>query len=384
MSNTLTELIPTIHKAGGTISKELVGLIPSVYLNPSAEGVGKDQKVRYMIVGDSGTEADTPAATGPDPAAQTPTYGELSITKVQRAKPFFLEGEEERSLGTEQVRDFIQQNFEQSFRSLLNEMESDGCALYYEASRAYGAVATIPFATAGQFTEAAQMRKILADNGAPMGDLQGVVGTTVGANIRSFQAQAQMAGDATLQRQGVIQNYSGIQIRESAQIKTHTAGGATSATTDASGYSVGDRTITLASAGTLAIVQGDILHHARDLTREYVVGTGDADVSGGGTFVLNKPGIRLAVTAATSALTLKADYVANMFFDRMAIHLLARIPAMPTGGDSAAKTYVYTEPVSKISFLISEYAQYRRRAYVVGAAWGWKVVKGEHLALLIH
>jgi hypothetical protein len=381
MGNTLTDLIPVIHKAGNIVSRELVGLIPAVYLNPSAEQVAKDQKIRYLIVGDGSTEDDAPSATGPDPAAQTPNYGEMSITKVKRAKPFFIEGEEEKGLGTAQYEDFLQQNFAQSMRSLANEMEADGCALYSEASCAYGAVATVPFATAGQSVEAAQLRRLLVtENGAPSGDLQLVLNGTAAANIRGLQGQVQMEGDVSLQRQGILTDRSGFKIRESSAVKIHAAG------TNNGAYDVNGQTPAIGQTsiafdtGTGTVLAGDIIINAesgRD-SRKYVVKTALT----AGSLAIQNPGLKKAWVDGDT-ITGTATYNAQMAFDRMAIHLLTRIPAMPKGGDSAVDSYVYTDPVSKISFLISVYAQYRRRAYVVAAAWGWKVVKNEHLAILI-
>lgn len=380
-SNTLTGLIPTIVKAADVVSRELVGFIPSVEMNAAATGAAKDQVITYPIVGEGGAAEDlTPAATGPDPAAETITTGTMAITKV-KGRTFFLEAEEELGLGGI-GSEIMQRRFEQKMRLLANEVEADLAALYIYASRAYGAAATAPFPTAGNYADAAQILKILLDNGASPEDISLIINTTAGANIRTFQAQAHIAGSPELQRQGVLQNFFGMNVRESAQVKTHTAGNVANATTNAAGYAIGDKTITLAAAGTGAILTGDILVSARD-TNKYVVGTGDADVSGGGTFVINNPGLRQARTTATDALTVTATYTANMAFARSAIHLLLRAPAMPTGGDSADDVVTITDARSGIPFQVAMYRQRRRVAYEVSLAWGVKAVKPEHIAILI-
>jgi len=83
-----------------------------------------------------------------------------------------------------------------------------------------------------------------------------------------------------------------------------TRGGTNSgATTDATGYAIGVTSITLASAGTGTILEGDVLTFGTD-TNEYIVKTGDADVSGGGTIVLATP-LLVAIPASATAITTK-------------------------------------------------------------------------------
>lgn len=381
MSNTLTNLIPTLYLAADMVSRELTGLIPAVFRNSTEEQAAKDQTIRYPVVAAFSAADIAAAATGPDPSAVTVGSDTLSISK-SRSVTFFWEGEEQKGLsGLYQT--ILQDQFSQAMRALANEVEADLAALYSKASRAYGTAGTTPFGTAGNFTDASEVRRILVDNGAPSNDLQLVVSTAAGAKFRGLQAQAQIAGTTDIQRQGVLVDIAGMAIRESAQIKTHTAGTGASATTDNAGYAVGDKTITLASAGTGTIVTGDVISHARDTGNKYVVGTGDADVSGGGTFIINNPGLRLAVTAATSALTLTAAYTANLAFARNAIHLITRVPAMPEGGDAADDVVTVTDPRSGLAFQVCVYRQRRRVAYEVGLAWGVKVVKPEFLAILL-
>jgi len=79
-------------------------------------------------------------------------------------------------------------------------------------------------------------------------------------------------------------------------------GTASGATTDAAGYSIGDTVITLASAGTGTIVVGDHITFAGDAVR-YPIASGDADVSNGGTITLVAPGLKSAIAASTTAIT---------------------------------------------------------------------------------
>lgn len=381
MANTLTNLIPTIYLALNTVSRELTGLIPAVYRNSSAASAAKDQTIRYPVVAAFSAADIAAAATGPDPSAVTVGTDTLSISK-SRSVTFFWEGEEQKGLGN-LFSDILRDQFAQAMRTLSGEVETDLAALYSKASRGYGTAATTPFGTAGTFTDASEVRRILVDNGAPDGDLQLVLNTAAGAKFRGMQGQVQIAGTDDIQRRGVLVDIAGLAIRESSKIKSHTAGTGASATTDNAGYAAGATTITLASAGTGTILTGDIISHARDTGNKYVVGTGDADVSGGGTFIVNAPGIVNAITAATSALTLTASYTANMAFARNAIHLITRTPAMPDGGDSADDVTTVTDPVSGLAFQVAMYRQRRRIAYEVGLAWGVKVVKPEHLAILI-
>jgi len=82
MANTLTNLIPTIIESADTISRELTGFIPSVYLNATADQVAVDQSIYYPIVGAATAGDVAAAATGPDPADRaTGLDSEIAATR---------------------------------------------------------------------------------------------------------------------------------------------------------------------------------------------------------------------------------------------------------------------------------------------------------------
>src|SRR5690606_25462595 len=118
-------------------------------------------------------------------------------------------------------------------------------------------------------------------------------------------------------------------------------------------------------------------------SNKYVVKTGDADVSGGGTITLQAPGLRQAIPAAATDITVVAAAARSMVFARSAIVLATRAPALPEEGDSADDREIVTDPRSGLSFEISMYKQYRQVQYEVALAWGVKAVKTAHIGLLL-
>jgi len=383
MANTITNLVPSLYKALDVVSRELVGLIPAVTLDPDVARAAVGQTV-YSHVAPAASATDiTPAVTPPNDGNQTIGNKSISITKSRRV-PFRWNGEETRGLNNNGAGLLsIQENqIAQAIRTLTNEMEADLALLHKKFSRGYGTAGTTPFATAGDYTDASETMRILKDNGSPLSDNQLVLSTAAGAKLIGKQAQAYMQGNDSMLRQGVLLDHAGMSLRESGQILTSTAGTGASATTDNAGYAVGATVLTLASAGTGTIVAGDVVTFAGD-TNKYVVVSGDADVSGGGTITLAAPGLRVAMSAATKAITVVAAAARNMAFNRSAIVLATRLPALPDGGDMAVASEVITDPRSGLSFELRQYNQYRQIQWELAAAWGSEVIKPEHTALLL-
>jgi len=385
MSNTLTNLIPTIYAAKDIVLRELTGFIPAVTLDASGEAAAKDQTIRYPVVPALAAGDITPAATGPDPSATTQGSSTMSISKSRSTK-FFWEGEEQKGLGG--LYDVIlKDQFAQAMRTLCNEVEADLAALYVYASRAYGTGGTTPFDSTNKLSFMAQLHKILADNGSPMGDLQLVLNTTAGAALRTLTElwQANTGGGDDLLRRGLLLDLMNFAIRESAEVAEHTKGGGTGYKVDLSaGYAVGSTAIHT-DTGLGEIKAGDILTNSntgRD-TNKYVVATGGTGTTGVDTdIVLANPG-NLVAWVNNDDLSINNSYSANMAFSRSAIHLMMRTPAMPEGGDAADDVTVITDEQTGISFQVAMYRQYRRVAYEVGLAWGVKAVKPEAIAILL-
>jgi hypothetical protein len=382
MANTLTNLIPDIYNALDVVSREMVGLIPAVTSDMQYARAAVGQTVRSPVAPASSAGDITPAVTPPNDGDQNIGNVSMTISKARRV-PVRWSGEEEVGLshGANRSRIMVDQ-FTQAMRTLTNEIEADLAALHINASRAYGTAGTTPFGTAGDFSDASNVLKILKDNGAPIGDAQLVIDTTAGAKMLGLQSRYDVAGETTMQNQGILITKAGLMIRESAAINTSVAGTAASATTNTAGYAIGATVITLASAGTGTIVAGDVVTFAGD-TNKYVVASGDADVSNAGTITLADGGLRKALAASAVAITVVAAATRNMAFSRSAIALATRAPALPSEGDMASDRQIVTDPRSGLSFEVSMYKQYRQVQYEIAVAWGVKAVKPRHIALLL-
>lgn len=378
MANTLTGLIDYIYESADVVSREMVGMVPSVHINGAAEMAALNQDITYGVVPTMASQTTTAAATPPAFSDQTVGVGTMKLTK-SRTVPFYWTGEDEKGLGTK--RQSIENNkFAQAFRTLVNEIEADLTSLYNTASRAYGTPGTAPFGIAGDFSDAAQVVKILKDNGAPTSDIQLVINTTAGANIIGKQARADIIGQqvGTLQQQGILLNIAGAKIRESAQIVAHAKGtGASYLVNNAATIAVGGTAIAT-DTGSGTILAGDIATFAADTANKYVVGT----ALSGGSFAINSPGARMVIPD-NNAITVGNSYTANMCFDRSAIHLLARLPAVPEGGDQADDEMIMIDPVSGLPFRVALYKGYMGNQIHIQIAWGYKTVKSEHVALLL-
>lgn len=385
-ANTLTAIIPDIFAAMDVISRELVGFIPSSMRAPGVERAAVGQSVTYPIAPVQAAYDITPAMAVPEPPDNTFTTGFMAITK-SRGVPFGFTGEEQQALNSSPagVSYLTAQGMliGQALRTLTNEMEADLAAeAAAHASLATGTPGVTPFAT-DSLTDLAQLKKILDDNGAPRGGRSAVLNTSASANLITVKnlTRVNEAGTQMTLRQGELLDIFGMSIKDTGQAVGHVKGTGAAATTNAAGYAVGATVITLAAAGTGTIVTADGVTFAGD-PNIYMIETGDGDTSNGGTITLRKPGLRVAIPAAATAITVKNSYAANVAFSQDALHIAMRPPAVPKEGDLALDRMLITDPRSGVTFEISIYPGYRKIRAEVALAWGVKATKDEHIAML--
>lgn len=382
MANTLTNLIPVMYKGMDIARRELVGLIPSVDIDAAAAAAAVNQTIRTPVIPVATTGNVTPGQQPPDDGDQTIGYLDMAVTK-SKYSAIRWSGEEIRGYSDNgQFEMTLARQFAESVRALTNEVEADLAALFVNASRAYGTAGAAPFAS--DLSDPANVLKILLDNGAPqIGDKQMVINTTAGAKLRSLATlnKANEAGTTELREMGRLLDIHGFVIRESAAVKTSTTQAAATGYVVDGDHTAGDTSITV-KTGTAEIKAGTIITIADDAgSHKYVVA---ADYAGGaGDLSINAPGLVNAVATGKAITVATTSYAANMAFERNAVKLLARTPAMPDGGDSADDITIITDPVSGLSFQVAMYRLYRRIKYEVGLAWGVKTIKPEFMALLL-
>lgn len=382
MANVLTDLAADIYKAADVVGRELVGFAPSSMINADgSERAAVGDTVRSHFTRQATAVNATASMTIPEGTDQTVDNKTMSITK-DRAVQIPWTGEDVRHVDNGSGWNSIYgDQIEQAMRTLANEVEADlAVEAYKNASRAIGVEGTTPFAS--DFKAVAQVRQILVDNGMPTGDGRTtlVLDTAAGTNLRNLASlhQVNTSGNDRLLRQGELLNLQGLMLKESAQIQAHTA-------TAGSGYlingtpAVGATTIPV-DTGTGALTAGDTFSIAGD-TSIYVVA---ADYAGGaGNITIGSPGL-IAAPADNAAITFNAtDFAANVAFHQSALEVAMRAPALPGGGDAALDRMTVQDPHSGLVFEIAAYSGYRKAMFSVGAVWGVKAWKPDHIAMLV-
>lgn len=383
MANTLTNLIPLGYRALDVVSRELSGLISAVNLDASADTIAKGQTI-YSPVAPVNTVGDiAPAMTVTAATDQTIANKSLSVD-AYKVTGFNWTAEEEFGLNSGvRLENIMRDQLAQCFRIQVNTLENALClAASVGASRAIGTTA----GTAPILADFAGAKKILDDNGAPATDRSVVINTTAGVALRGISNlyKVNEAGDSGLLRNGVLGNLYGFGIRESNGIVSTAAGSMASATSSNATFTVGQTSIPLATAGTGVVAAGDIITFAND-TNKYVVSAvsfAGANPASGDTITLAAPGLRVAQSAATRAITVFATSARNLALSRNAITLATRLPKYQAG-DQAADRAVITDPNSGISFELTMWPGQRMVKYEVAIAYGYTVIKPEHMAVII-
>lgn len=386
MANTLTNLIPDLTEALDVVSREMVGMIPAVRRDSGVERAALNQKVYVPITPEASSSTNTPAVTAPDTGDQTIGNVELTVSKSKHVAVRW-NGEETKGLKNAGTFSSIQaQRFYQGIRTLVNEMETDlWAAAYVKASRAYGTAATAPFGTAGDFSDFAGVARILDENGCPVNDRQLVLGHAAIANLRGKQSvlfKANEAGSSDMLRNGMTDRIQGMAIRHSDAVGVHVKGAGTGYDFGAAGEAIGQTTLTLegGTVNSTGFKAGDVITHAGDAVNKYVVGTGLTATSGD--IIINDPGL-LVAGANADELTIGGSYTANLAFDRGAVILATRLPALPEGGDAATDVMTLVDDRSGLAFEIAHYKQFLQSVFHVRLAWGVGAIKSAHIATLL-
>jgi hypothetical protein len=374
--NTLTALAPTLFSAAQEVSNEPFGTVSAINTQFDDKAVAVGDIVSVPYIPTRPNQDFTPSNQTPQGRDTTPETIGVQITK-SRKQDWHLTGEQLRSLqnGGDNATELARQWAENAMRSLRNEAEQDAAlAIKIGASRAVGTAGTTPFAS--DLTAMTAARKVLRDNGAPMSDLQLVVNTDASLNMLNLGIiqQAQQAGSDQERRTGTIQRQFGFQIRESAGIAQHVKGTGASYVTSGS-TAAGVRNVALVT-GTGTVLAGDIVTFAADTANRYVINNG---IAAPGTITLGRPGARVTIATA-NAMTVGNNYTPSLAFERNAVVGTMRPPLMP---ENPTISQMLVSDQFGMTYLMLEIAQYGQITWEMHLAWGFRVVQGEHVALIL-
>lgn len=386
---TLTGLTEILYK-----SRDIVAAEPSAFLNSILMNSDGIERVSLGGTVSSFTTAQptlntsyAPSMTVPSGDDQTITAATMTVGQVANVK-IPLKGEIVRQLqNTAGYESVFSNMLTQAFRTIRNAIELHiGAVAIKGASRATGTAATTPFASTHASVNA--VRQILLDNGAPLdGQISIVLNTLAGTNVRNLSNlyKVNEAGNADMLRKGILQDISGLMLKESAGVGTFTAGAMASATSTSAAFTVGQTLIPLATAGTGVVAAGDVITFAND-TNQYVVSAvsfAGANPASGDSITLATPGLRKAQGVATRAITVTATYTGNIGFHRNAIELVIRPPAMPIGGDLAADRATISDPQSGLVYETALYKGYGMNMLDITTFYQAKVWKPDFVATLL-
>ena len=387
MANTITlsGLTEIIYRSRDIVAAEPVGFSTSVLVNANgSERVSLNGSVKSIRTAEPTLNTSyTPAMTIPAADDVTVTVESVSLGQVANVR-VPLTGDALLQLANcSSKEDYTNNILAQSFRKIRNTIEAHlGTVVKNGASRAVGTAGTTPFASNHNVINSA--RQILKDNGCPVedGSVSLVINTAAGTNFRNLSNlyKVNEAGTADLLRRGVLLDISGIMIKESAGVASHTKGTGTSYQTNSASLVTGSTTIPL-DTGSGTVVAGDVVTFASGAGsgRNYVVKTG---IASAGDAVLNLPGLRGAIPD-NNALTIGNNYTGNVMFHRAAVELIIRPPAMPDGGDAASESMVVFDPVSGLVFDVRLYKGYGMNMLDITTMYQAMVWKPEFVATVL-
>ncbi|BFT63273.1 P22 coat - protein 5 family protein [Pseudomonas moorei] len=375
MANIFTALQPVLYSAAQEVSNEPFGVISAITADFDDKGVAVGDAVKVPVAPIRAVKSFTPSMAMPTGDDATADGVSVQITNTDYVD-WNLTGEQIKSLeNAGSDKEWVRQMIAQGMRALRNKAEVAACtAIKVGATRAVGTAGTNPFAS--DINIIPDVRKVLFDNGAPMADLQLCIDSSAGTSARKLGIiqQAYQAGNDQERRSGDLLRQFGFSIRESAGITAHTKGTGTAYVTSGStGIDVPSVALVTGSGTVLA---GDVVTFAADTANKYVVNNG---VAAPGTITLGRPGAQIVIPTA-NAMTIGNNYVPNLAFERSAVVGVMRAPIIP------ANPIINQTLISDkfgMTYLLLQIAGYGMTTWQLHIAYGFKVVQGEHVAVVM-
>jgi hypothetical protein len=389
MSNDLSKLQPLLFSAAQTIANEPTAVLEAISNTFDDKGVAVGDKVIIPVAPPAQLDAFVPSNIPPSGDNAVATNVSVTITNSSKVC-WNLTGEQQRSLENATIdTEWIRQMIEQGMRTLRNDAEAKAWAAALNgASRAVGTAGQTPFQnTTGtsvyyQLNALAAAKKVRLDQGCPDAGLTAIIDTNAGLNLRQlgvYQNFYQAGTDKQL-RQGMFLPAFGISIAESAQVGYHTAGTATSVTTNDTVDALNAQTIGITGTG-ISLSQNDFVSFGTTpATAAYQV-TNATALTGAGNILLNRPGIAKVPLATGMAVTCAGSYTGNIVLEKSSVVGCIRPPIIPD--NPTIQQLKIGDQKTGLTFLMLDIAQYGQRTWELHLAYGFAAVQPAFICALL-
>ncbi len=389
MSNDLSKLQPLLFSAAQTIANEPTAVLEAISNTFDDKGVAVGDKVIIPVAPPAQLDAFVPSNIPPSGDNAVATNVSVTITNSSKVC-WNLTGEQQRSLENATIdTEWIRQMIEQGMRTLRNDAEAKAWAAALNgASRAVGTAGQTPFQnTTGtsvyyQLNALAAAKKVMLDQGCPDAGLTAIIDTNAGLNLRQlgvYQNFYQAGTDKQL-RQGMFLPAFGISIAESAQVGYHTAGTATSVTTNDTVDALNAQTIGITGTG-ISLSQNDFVSFGTTpATAAYQV-TNATALTGAGNILLNRPGIAKVPLATGMAVTCAGSYTGNIVLEKSSVVGCIRPPIIPD--NPTIQQLKIGDQKTGLTFLMLDIAQYGQRTWELHLAYGFAAVQPAFICALL-
>jgi len=382
-NNTLTSILTQILARGMMCLRPEVLMTRLVNTDYSLEAKKKGQTIDIPLSSAQTAEDVAPAATVTVPPGQESTTAQIALDNWKHTD-FALSDLEVGRIRADQ--DFIPLQMEEAFKALAKEINDSVFATYPGIYGYVGTAGITPFGSGVEVASATNLRKTLLEQYCPRENRRGILDYAAEAaalNLAPF-SDAEKRGSAGTKSTGNLGQIFGFDWYGEDGVPTHTAGTAATIATNADGYDVGVKSITMTygTEGT-GLREGDIFTIAGD-DQTYVV-SADAESAGAVTFT---PALKVAIVGATE-ITLKASHVVNLGFHRDAFGLAMRSPDAGIKellgqriAGNVLESVVLQDPISKLIMRLELIRGYKMTIWDVDCLWGTALVSPERACRL--
>jgi hypothetical protein len=373
-SNTLTSVLDRILAAALPVLRQNCVMPRLVNSSYSSMAGNQGSTLEISVAGSVSANAVTASNTPPDSSGVTPTVVTMNLDKWYDAG-FFMSDKDKMD-----IRDgVLPAQAEACVKALANQVNSDLLALYKGVYGYVGTAATTPFSTG--LDAAANARKVLATQLAPLADRRGVIDPNAEANFILLPAvlNANQRGDNDGIKEGRISRILGIDWFTDQAVPTHTTGAVGTVLVDlGAGYTAAatSATSTVHVDGmTTSASVGDVLTFANHSQTYTVVSA--TNTAGNDYDLVIAPGLQAALVD-DEAVTFKASHVANLAFCRDAFGFANR-PFNGGGlmGASVGNFSYMTDPVSSLSLRVEVTREHKRDKLAFDILYGVKCIRPE-------